>query len=66
MLYLYLGVPVEVPCEWDWGDTAPVKDSHTRIKPLALSSGHGRCIAVMIIYPNGHLIVTVERAFKGF
>jgi hypothetical protein len=21
----------------------PVKDSHTRIKPLALASGHGRC-----------------------
>jgi hypothetical protein len=24
----------------------PVKDSHTRIKPLALASGHGRYIAV--------------------
>jgi hypothetical protein len=24
----------------------PVKDSHTRIKPLALASGHGRCMAV--------------------
>ena len=24
----------------------PVKDSHTRIKPLALASGHGRDIAV--------------------
>jgi hypothetical protein len=24
----------------------PVKDSHTRIKPLALASGHGRYITV--------------------
>ena len=24
----------------------PVKDSHTRIKPLALTNGHGRYIAV--------------------
>jgi hypothetical protein len=24
----------------------PVKDSHTRIKPLALSNGHGRYITV--------------------
>jgi hypothetical protein len=22
----------------------PVKDSHTRIKPLALASGYGRCM----------------------
>jgi hypothetical protein len=34
----------------------PVKDSHTRIMPLALASGHGRCITVT----NP---VTPERAF---
>jgi hypothetical protein len=27
-------------------DITPVKDSHTRIKPLALASGHGRYITV--------------------
>jgi hypothetical protein len=26
--------------------TTPVKDYHTRIKPLALASGHGRCMTI--------------------
>jgi hypothetical protein len=26
----------------------PVKDSHTKIKPLALASGHGRYITVTL------------------
>jgi hypothetical protein len=33
----------------------PVKDPHTRIKPLALASGHGR-----------YIIVTPERALVSF
>jgi hypothetical protein len=28
--------------EANWDSIIPVKDSHTRIKPLALTSGHGR------------------------
>jgi hypothetical protein len=32
--------------EANWGIILPVKDSHTRIKPLAFTSGHGRYITV--------------------
>jgi hypothetical protein len=31
---------------WCFGGLTPVKDSHTRIKLLALASGHGRYITV--------------------
>jgi hypothetical protein len=36
----------------------PVKDSHTRIKPLALASGHGR---YMIVTPERTLLLVGER-----
>jgi hypothetical protein len=40
---LFQGKPVD-PRDWDWGNNRyKVKDSHTRIKSLALASSHGRC-----------------------
>ena len=44
-----LGVEVEVSWEWNWDNTS-YKDSHTRIKPLALTlaSGHGRYVLIII------------------
>jgi hypothetical protein len=42
----------------------PVKDSHTRIKPLALASGHGHYIT--ITHPNGHLrTVSLPRRLRN-
>jgi hypothetical protein len=43
---------------WDLrrrAEIKPVKDSHTRIKPLALNNGHGSYItAYKPLHPNGH------------
>jgi hypothetical protein len=48
----------------------PVKDSHTRMEPLALASGHGRCMTVapertlfrwgMAVIYSGYKSVTVS------
>jgi hypothetical protein len=57
-IYIYLYIYISAPLiqggppghagseEANWDNTVPVKDSNTRIKPLALASGHGRYITV--------------------
>ena len=51
-IYIYISVPLIQGGPRDTQDLRrrteimPVKDSHTRIKPLALASGHGRYITV--------------------
>jgi hypothetical protein len=47
-------------------EVMPVKDSHTRIKPLALASGHGRYAGLGLFDQKSAIAVTmpIATAFK--